>query len=59
MLGDSVRVFLDGGPTPGAVPSTIVDCTGQTPRVLRQGILARERLDEVLRESGVEIVDEG
>ena len=36
-LGDAVSVYLDGGPSPQGVPSTIVDCTGPLPVVLRQG----------------------
>jgi len=59
MLGDAVRVLLDAGPAPGPVPSTIVDCTGPVARLLRRGVLGRERLDEVMRPQGVEIVDEG
>ncbi|WP_020575212.1 L-threonylcarbamoyladenylate synthase [Actinopolymorpha alba] len=47
-LGDSVAVYLDAGPTPGAVPSTIVDLTGPTPRVLRPGVLSLERLRTVV-----------
>jgi tRNA A37 threonylcarbamoyladenosine synthetase subunit TsaC/SUA5/YrdC len=35
-LGDHVRVVLDAGPCTGA-PSTVVDCTGPTPRLLREG----------------------
>jgi tRNA threonylcarbamoyl adenosine modification protein (Sua5/YciO/YrdC/YwlC family) len=59
MLGELVRVVLDGGATPGPVPSTIVDCTGEQPRVLREGVLGTARLDEVLGESGVRVaVDE-
>jgi tRNA threonylcarbamoyl adenosine modification protein (Sua5/YciO/YrdC/YwlC family) len=38
-LGDSVRVYLDGGPVAEAVPSTIVDLTGDHARVLRAGAL--------------------
>lgn len=37
MLGESVAVYLDGGPSPSGVPSTILDATGSTPRVLRAG----------------------
>jgi L-threonylcarbamoyladenylate synthase len=59
MLGEHVRVLLDAGPTPGPVPSTIVDCTGERPRILRDGLLTRERLDEVLEGTGVEVADEG
>jgi L-threonylcarbamoyladenylate synthase len=52
MLGESVEVLLDGGPTPGSVPSTIVDATGETPRVLRLGAVSVERLDEILAPLG-------
>ena len=38
-LGDSVAVYLDGGTSPGGVPSTILDVTGPTPRILRQGAI--------------------
>lgn len=37
-LQDQVDVVLDGGTVMGQ-PSTIVDCTGATPRILRQGAL--------------------
>ena len=48
MLGDTVRVLLDGGPTPGAVASTIVDCTGQQGRLLRGGVIPLATLNEVV-----------
>ncbi len=47
-LGDSVAVYLDGGPCPGDVPSTIVDLTGTVPRLLRQGVIPADRLREVI-----------
>jgi L-threonylcarbamoyladenylate synthase len=47
MLGEHVRVILDAGPTPGAVPSTIVDCTTDEGRVLRQGVITLDQLNEV------------
>jgi len=59
MLGEHVRVILDGGPTPGPVPSTIVDCTSEKGRVLRAGVVPLERLEELVRPLGAEIVDEG
>jgi len=59
MLGELVRVVLDAGPTPGPVPSTIVDCTGEKGRILRQGALPVGRLNEVVGPLGTEIVDEG
>ena len=48
MLGDSVDVYLDAGPTPGPIPSTIVDATGATLRVLRLGLIGMEQLREVV-----------
>jgi L-threonylcarbamoyladenylate synthase len=46
-LGDSVAVYLDGGPRPGGVASTIVDLTGDQPRLLRRGAISVGRLREV------------
>jgi L-threonylcarbamoyladenylate synthase len=36
-LGAGVRLVVDGGESPAAQPSTVVDCTGPQPVVLRQG----------------------
>lgn len=48
-LGDTVAVYLDGGDTPGMVPSTIVDFAGDEGGVvLREGVLGLERLREVV-----------
>ena len=49
-LGSSVAVYLDAGPCAEPVPSTIVDLTGERPRVLRAGALPVERLREVAPE---------
>ena len=46
-LGDSVSVYLDGGPSSGGVASTIVDLTGSQPRLLRRGAISIGRLREV------------
>ncbi|WP_217254544.1 L-threonylcarbamoyladenylate synthase [Streptomyces sp. AC602_WCS936] len=48
MLGDSVSVYLDGGPTPGIVPSSIVDVTREVPVLLRAGALSAEELRKVV-----------
>ncbi|MET9328881.1 L-threonylcarbamoyladenylate synthase [Tsukamurella sp. NPDC003166] len=47
-LGDSVEVYLDGGPSEHAVASSIVDLSGPQPRVLREGAVTRARIAEVL-----------
>lgn len=46
-LGDKIDAVLDGGPCGVGLESTIVDLCG-TPRVLRLGGLALERLESVL-----------
>lgn len=47
-LGADVDVVLDGGPCTVGVESTIVDCTGPDPVVLRLGGVTEERLTELL-----------
>ena len=49
-VGREDILLLDGGATPGPVPSTIVTLAGahaRAPRILRQGVLAREDLERV------------
>jgi L-threonylcarbamoyladenylate synthase len=46
-LGDAVSVYLDGGPCANDVASTIVDITGNIPRLLRAGAVSVGRLREV------------
>jgi len=46
-LGEAVSIYLDGGPAGDPVASTIVDVTGEAPRVLRLGAVSAEALREV------------
>lgn len=46
-----VAAVIDGGPTPGGVPSTIVDCTGAVPHLVRAGPIPFEQLLEALKPS--------
>jgi len=43
-LGGRIDLILDGGTTLGGVPSTLVDCTGEEIRVLRQGPISLEEI---------------
>jgi L-threonylcarbamoyladenylate synthase len=43
-LGGVLPLVVDGGPTPGPLPSTIVDCVGDEPRLLRAGALPWEQV---------------
>ena len=49
-LGSAVSVYLDAGPSAGELASTILDCTGESPVILRAGAVTAGRLQEVLGE---------
>jgi L-threonylcarbamoyladenylate synthase len=43
-IGDRIDLIIDGGPTPGGLPSTIVDLTVSPPRIVREGAVSARRL---------------
>ncbi|MCL4560483.1 MAG: L-threonylcarbamoyladenylate synthase [Chloroflexi bacterium] len=47
-LGGRIDLVLDGGATPGGVPSTVIDCTGPEPVVLRAGPISLEAIQAAL-----------
>jgi L-threonylcarbamoyladenylate synthase len=47
-LGDQVEVYLEAGPSAQGSASTIVDLTGEQPRVLREGPVSAAAIAEVL-----------
>lgn len=47
-LQGRIPLILDGGKTPGGIASTLVDCTGATPTLLREGPISLEALLSVL-----------
>ena len=47
-LGEHAEVVLDGVPRSSSAASTIVDCTGPAPRVLRVGAIPVDKLREVV-----------
>ena len=47
-LGEKVAVYLDGGPSGEPVASTVLDLTGDDPRVLREGAVSSAEVAEVL-----------
>lgn len=51
-LGDSIELVVDGGRTPGGVPSTVVDCTESRPRLLREGPISLEQIEAALEAAG-------
>ncbi len=56
-FGDKIDLVIDGGRCLGGTESTVVDVTGETPVVLREGAISKEELKRVcgsivLREGG-------
>jgi L-threonylcarbamoyladenylate synthase len=54
-LDQSNDIILDGGPCQVGVESTIIDCTAQTPQILRLGAITKEMIQE---STGLLVVDE-
>lgn len=47
MMG-RVSVIIDGGPTNVGLESTVVDCTGYVPMILRSGVITKDAIQEVV-----------
>lgn len=43
-LGGRISLIIDGGKTPGRVPSTLVDCTSDDIKILREGPISLEEI---------------
>jgi len=47
-LGGRIDLIVDGGKTPGGVPSTLVDCTKPKPEILREGPITLKDIESVI-----------
>ena len=47
-LGDAVDLILDGGPCTVGIESTVIDLTGEHPRILRPGGINREQIEAII-----------
>ena len=52
-LGDALDLVLDGGPSAGGPASTVVDCIGERPRLIRAGAIDPARLADALDAAGL------
>ncbi len=43
-LEGRVELVIDGGEAPGGIPSTVVDCTQDLPKILREGAIKEEAI---------------
>lgn len=48
-LEGRIHLVIDGGKSPGKVPSTVVDCTGDEPFILRTGPISLEDIHQAIR----------
>ena len=56
-LGSAVDLIVDGGPTPGGQPSTVLQLVGEI-RILRQGAISRDRLQQILSAASIQLSEE-
>ncbi len=42
-----IELILDGGASNGGIESTVLDCTGEIPRILREGLVTKEMIANV------------
>jgi L-threonylcarbamoyladenylate synthase len=52
-LGEAIALVLDGGPIPGGPASTVVDCTGDRPILLRAGAIPPQAIAAALNAAGI------
>lgn len=50
-FGDEVEVIVDAGPTPGGLPSTVIEAD-ETLRIVREGAIPRGAIEAALRATG-------
>ena len=43
-LGEQVDIIVDGGRCPGTIESTVIDVTGETPTIIREGAVSQEEI---------------
>ncbi len=48
-----IPLILDGGACSGGIESTVLDCTGEIPQILREGLVTRGMIAEVAGDCGV------
>ena len=48
-LHERIPLIIDGGTTPGGVPSTVVDCSTDDIKILREGPINLEEINSVLQ----------
>lgn len=47
-LNGKIELILDGGKCSGGIESTVLDVTGQVPRILRSGLITKEMIETIV-----------
>ncbi|MDE7076313.1 MAG: threonylcarbamoyl-AMP synthase [Clostridia bacterium] len=58
-LNGKIPLILDGGKCSGGIESTVLDCTGKIPCVLRSGLISREMIAQVAGECDEYVFKDG
>lgn len=58
-LNGKIEVVLQGGKCDGGIESTVLDCTGEFPVILRSGLVTREMIEKVADKCGEYVYKEG
>lgn len=58
-LDGKIPLILDGGKCAGGIESTVLDCTSDTPKILRSGLITREMIADVAGECEMYIREAG
>lgn len=58
-LNGKIEVILDGGKCSGGIESTVLDCTGDYPVILRSGLITRQMIEKVVGKCGEYVLKDG
>lgn len=58
-LNGKIKLILDGGKSEGGIESTVLDCTGEIPTILRSGLVTKEQIENAVGRCGVYQMKEG
>lgn len=58
-LNGKIPLILDGGKCAGGIESTVLDCTGRAPCILRSGLITREMIAAVAGECDEYVMKDG
>ena len=58
-LNGKIELIFDGGQCEGGIESTVLDCTGEIPTILRSGLITHEMIESVVGKCNIYKMKEG